>query len=78
MCYEFFSEFQYLYEAAMNVLEGVEEGVKRLIAENPDGINTYRDSDGESALHWTVKFNHLECFEVLIQNGADVNVADSQ
>ncbi len=52
------------------------EGVKNLIAQNPELVNA-RDKHGRTPLHWACRGVHLEVVKFLVDKGADVNVEDS-
>ena len=63
----------------MEILRAAKEGdvvlLKKLIQEDSTLTNS-RDESGQYALHLAIQGKQLECFEELLQNGADVNVVD--
>lgn len=52
---------------------GVNEVVSRLIAYGAD-VNVQEPRRNQSALMWAIAFNHPETANLLVENGADVNV----
>src|SRR5687768_2558684 len=65
-------------EADRRLIEAVKKGNRdavRTLAKQKAIVNAV-DSDGTTALHWTVRANNLETSQLLIASGANVKTAD--
>jgi ankyrin repeat protein len=64
-----------------NLIEAVKQGDLenvRIILDTNDGIVNQRDESGAAPLHYATLNGHRQIVRLLIERGAEINIADSQ
>ncbi len=50
--------------------------LQQLLEANKGQMEAATSEDGRTSLHFAVKYNHLECAQILVKSGAHINARD--